>query len=157
MEEPKDSGRSECSSEASVQTVKRKKAPYNLKTAIRSALRKAWRENPALQEVLKRERIEVPFITKKGKVSNKPRVFFKCYVCKQDFPRKLVAIDHLEPVGPTPGSKLAPPGLTWNEFIDRLFCPTSNLGTICEVCHRKKTNAETAERFRRLAELKDAG
>jgi hypothetical protein len=33
--------------------------------------------SPVLQEVLKRERIERPFVKKDGKVSTKPRVFFQ--------------------------------------------------------------------------------
>ncbi len=104
--------------------------------------------------MLKREKIYKPFYTKKGKLSSKPRVFFKCYVCGEEKTRKEVTIDHIDPVGPTPGSKLAPPELTWDTFIARMFCDTSNLGTICDVCHKKKTNAETSERLRRL---KDAG
>lgn len=154
MAKSKDSGGGDGSSAAGVQKVKKPKPPYNLLTAIRSALRTAWRENPTLQEVLKRERIERPYIKKDGSTASKPRVFYTCYVCKHTFPRKVITIDHIDPVGPTPGSKLAPEGLTWDTFIQRLFCSASNLGTICETCHREKTNAETKERFRRL---KDAG
>jgi hypothetical protein len=68
-----------------------------------------------------------------------------------------VVLDHKDPVGHTPGSKLAPPDLTWDAFIKRLFCPADNLATICEPCHRLKTNAETKARFARLKELRDAG
>ncbi len=113
--------------------------------------------SPVLQEVLKRERIEKPFTKKDGTVSSKPRIFFSCYVCKSECPRKEINIDHIDPVGPTPGSKLAPDSLTWDTFIDRLFCAAGNLGTICEKCHRAKTNAETAERFRKYRELDNAG
>jgi hypothetical protein len=121
------------------------KPPYNLGTQIRSALRAAWRQHPNLQLVLKRERIERPFIKKDGSISSKPRVFFKCYVCAGEFPRGSIAIDHIEPVGPTPGSKYDRIGLTWDSFIKRLFCDVSNLSTICETCHADKTKRERAK------------
>lgn len=146
--------RSRASSEPGV--PKKPKPPYNEKAAIRSALRQAWSRHPTLQEVLKRERIERPYIKKDGSVSSKPRVFFLCYVCKSERPRKEIDIDHRDPVGPTPGSTLAPPGLSWDTFLGRLFCAAENMATICKTCHRAKTNAETAERFRRLREIKDA-
>ncbi len=102
--------------------------------------------NPVLQEVLRRERIERFRVTKKGTMALKPNVFFKCYVCEGEFPRKEVSIDHVSPVGPTPGSKLAPPELTWDTFIDRMFCSAENLAIICHTCHHEKTQREGAER-----------
>ena len=111
-----------------------------------------WRDNPTLQDVFKRDRIERPYIKKDGSVSSKPRVFFRCALCANEYKRLEVQVDHKEPVGPTPGSKLAPPGLTWDAFIDRMFCPLENLQLVCKTCHSKKTAAETAERFRKLAD-----
>jgi hypothetical protein len=142
------------SSEASVPKVKKKKAPYNLKAQIRGALRNVWRFHPVLQEVLRRDRIERPYVKVDGSVSRVPRVFFRCYVCNTEHSRKNIDIDHRIPVGDTPGSALAAPGLTWDMFIDRLFCPASNLACICKPCHKEKSNRETAERFRRLAAIK---
>lgn len=101
--------------------------------------------NPNLQVVLKRDRVERPFIKKDGSVSSKPRVFFRCYVCKGEFKRDEVSIDHIDPVGPTPGSKYAPFGLTWDRFIERLFCPPENLACICDTCHSEKTKRERAK------------
>jgi hypothetical protein len=142
------------SSETSVPKVKKKKPPYNQKVQIRGALRNVWRFHPVLQEVLKRERIEKPYVKKDGTLSSKPRVFYTCYVCSTEHPRKNIDIDHKDPVGDTPGSALASPSFTWDQFIDRLFCPASNLATICKECHAAKTKRETQERFRRLAEIK---
>lgn len=100
--------------------------------------------HPNLQVVLKRDRIERPFIKKDGSEGKKPRVFFQCYKCDQLFKRTEIKIDHIEPVGPTPRSKYAPPGYTWDAFIDRLFCAPENLACICETCHAEKTKAERA-------------
>ncbi len=110
--------------------------------------------HPNLQLVLKRDRVERPYIKKDGSVASKPRVFFKCYVCAGEFKRDESSIDHIDPVGPTPGSKYAPESLTWDAFIKRLFCPLENLACICETCHTAKTQAERA----RLAkEYQNAG
>ena len=149
-------GGSGTGSETSVPKVKKKRAPYNLKAQIRGALRNVWRFHPVLQEVLRRDRIERPYVKVDGSLSRVPRVFFRCYVCNVEHPRKNIDIDHVDPVGDTPGSALAAPDLTWDKFIDRLFCPASNLACICKPCHKAKTARETAERFRRLREIKDA-
>jgi 5-methylcytosine-specific restriction endonuclease McrA len=126
--------------------VKKPKPPYNEKSAIRSALRTAWHRHPRLKEVLKRERIERNLIRKDG-TKGALRVFYRCDVCGGEFPAKNIQVDHVQPVGPTPGSKLAPPELTWDTFIGRLFCPAENLKTVCKTCHKKKTDKETAERW----------
>ncbi len=87
-------------------------------------------------------------LTKKnGKAFSKPRVFYKCALCGQEHPLKNIQVDHIEPVGPTPGSKLALPSLTWDMFIQRLFCGTENLRTVCKPCHKTKTDKETGERW----------
>ncbi len=116
----------------------------------------AWREHPILQEVLKRERIEKPYVKKDGTISSKPRIFFECYVCKCEWPRKHITIDHIDPIGPTPGSKLAPPELDWNTFIDRMFCPIENLGTVCDGCHGDKSQRENLARRAAMKEIDDA-
>lgn len=123
---------------------KKPKPPYNLGTQIRSALRGAWRMHPNLQLVLKRDRIERPWTKKDGNAASRPHVFFKCYVCKLEFPRKFISIDHLIPVGPTPGSKYDFAKRTWDNFISALFCPIENLACICDDCHSTKTKNERA-------------
>lgn len=127
--------------------MKKPKPPYNLGTQIRSALRKAWFRHPALQEALKRERIEVPRTKKDGTSAKFANVFYKCAICAESFQQKSIQLDHIVPVGPTPGSKLAPPDLGWDMFIARLFCPSSNLRTVCKPCHAARTKEQTKERW----------
>lgn len=124
--------------------MKKVKPPYNEKTHIRASLRMAWRRHPNLQIVLKRDRIERPYVKKDGSVSSRPRVFYKCVLCEQEFKQPEIQIDHDPPVGPTPGSKLAPPDLTWDEFISRMFCRPENLKIVCKPCHSRKSKEDNA-------------
>ncbi len=154
MGKPKDSSGSDASDTASVPKVKKPKAPYNLGTQIRSALRTAWRYHPSLQLALKRERIEVPYTKKDGGTPKFPHVWYACASCGARFKQKDVQLDHVIPVGPTPGSKLAPPDMTWDRFIARLFCSPDNLKVVCKPCHKRKTASETKKRWE---DYKNAG
>jgi hypothetical protein len=98
------------------------------------------------------------------KAQNRERVMYKCAHCGRLFfdyeflPKKkggvkktsMVAIDHIEPVVPTDSDKIS-----WDDYIDRLFCPVSNLQVLCNYpgeyngvksCHAIKTKAEQQER-----------
>lgn len=61
----------------------------------------------------------------------------RCAHCKKAV--KKLQVDHIIPVGPTPGSKNATPDITWDGFINRLFCDVSNLQALCKPCHKVKT------------------
>lgn len=146
MAESEGNGGSGYSLPASVQKVKKPKPPYNLGTQIRSALRLVWRRHPTLQQVLRRERIERNLIRKDGS-TGALRVFYKCASCGNEFKMTEIQIDHVTPVGPTPGSKLAESRLTWDMFIAKLFCSPDNLKTVCKPCHKIKTDLETKKRW----------
>jgi 5-methylcytosine-specific restriction endonuclease McrA len=74
------------------------------------------------------------------------RGIYKCAHCKEKFPPKQIAVDHI--VAATP-----PEGLDdWDEYINRLFCPTSGLQVLCKACHKLKTLVENDER--RIAKKK---
>jgi 5-methylcytosine-specific restriction endonuclease McrA len=65
---------------------------------------------------------------------------YKCAKCKQDFPSKDVTVDHKNPI-------VGPEGfVSWDLFIERLFCTGKNLQTLCKPCHAIKTKKETLER-----------
>lgn len=67
--------------------------------------------------------------------------FPRCELCKKKVPK--VSPDHIEPVG-----EVGSPG-----YLERLFCPSKDLQSICTKCHRKKTNEErSAARARAKAE-----
>lgn len=74
-----------------------------------------------------------------GKFKNgKPehRTMFKCCDCEELFHREDTHVDHREPV-------VGPEGFTnWDDYINRLFCDSTNLAVICVLCHQLKTNSE---------------
>ena len=97
------------------------------RTRIRSALRKISRWTEPIKNTRARARI------KPGE--------YKCELCG-DIVKK-VDIDHFpKDVGPTPGSRNAPEGYTWDEFINNLFCDESNLRAICRPCHKDHTKSQ---------------
>lgn len=42
----------------------------------------------------------------------------------------------------------------WNKIIDRMFCEEENLQSICWLCHKSKSLAETTDRARARRENK---
>ena len=67
---------------------------------------------------------------------------YQCNVCKGSFAGKDVEVDHINPIVPTSGF------ISWDSFIDNLFCELSNLQVICKTCHAKKSKLENEERKR---------
>lgn len=102
--------------------AKKKKPKYNLKSRITSALRRIWFYGP--------ERREAAKIAKARGI---------CSVCKELCDK--LQIDHRIPVVPTDGQPY-----TWQEYIDRLFCPAEGLRGICKGCHAVFTAISAAER-----------
>jgi 5-methylcytosine-specific restriction endonuclease McrA len=91
-------------------------------TKIRSALRKLWMfQNTA--KVRSRARLS--------------RGTYRCEGCGSLATK--VEVDHVIPLGPTPGSRNATPEITWDGFIARLFCPPDQLQVLCTICHDVKT------------------
>lgn len=66
--------------------------------------------------------------------------FYKCACCTEEFTLKEIEVDHIEPVIPETGFN------TWDEFIERLFCPAENLQVLCKTCHKKKSKEENNKR-----------
>lgn len=60
----------------------------------------------------------------------------KCAECKEVFPAKQTQVDHIEPIG------VQPPGQTWDSYLDRKFCPVTNLQVLCLSCHKRKTKVD---------------
>lgn len=90
---------------------------------IRNAVRKLWLWSAARREALKRAKV----------------VGFKLYLCDgcgRGTPKP--DVDHIEPVGPTPGSRMSR-GETWDDFMRRMFVGADGLQVLCGECHRQKT------------------
>jgi 5-methylcytosine-specific restriction endonuclease McrA len=98
-----------------------------------------FRKSPHRAAALKKTRVELIRYNKDGSKAKKPSVFYKCESCTGLFKPNEIEIDHVIPLGPAPGSKNAPVGLTWTTFISRLFCGPENLQALCKTCHRQKT------------------
>ncbi len=91
---------------------------------VRSVLRKLWWQRSDLRREAKRR-------------ARVLRGTYRCELCNGLTSRP--EIDHVKPVGPTPGSKRAKPEHTWDGFMDRLF--NGELQAICSRCHTAKTKA----------------
>lgn len=66
---------------------------------------------------------------------------YECAACKKLFKIGDVVVDHIDPViDPKAGF------VDWNTYIDRLFCPLSNLQCLCDWCHKIKSAAEVKVR-----------
>lgn len=66
---------------------------------------------------------------------------YECAECKKLFKIADVKVDHIAPViDPKVGF------VDWNTYIDRLFCPLSNLQCLCDWCHKIKSAAEVKVR-----------
>lgn len=108
-------------------TVKRTSLSYMI-----AAARKVWRWTDERKAVIKR-----CIVFEK----------FRCEKCRElvgwgESKKMPIQVDHIDPVGTQPK--------TWTEFgvwIDRLFCPLSNLQGICLKCHKAKTKAEGVIRY----------
>ncbi len=88
---------------------------------IRSALRKLWWERSDIRKAAK----------------NASRVSRGQYLCaKCGGLTKKPELDHVCPVGATPGSKRSKPEDTWDVFMDRLF--NGEIQTLCRDCHLAK-------------------
>jgi 5-methylcytosine-specific restriction endonuclease McrA len=80
---------------------------------------------------------------------------YECAACKKLFKVSDVVVDHIDPViDPQTGFR------NWDDYINRLFCPLSNLQVLDRECHSAKTKAEVkvrkATRIAKKAAAKEA-
>lgn len=107
-----------------------------IKSFITSVLRAGSRKWPPKYNTLNSACVGQKINEKSGRLAK----HYKCKKCKQDFPAKDVTVDHIKPV-------VGPEGfVSWDLFIERLFCPEKNLQVLCKSCHSIKTKKETTKR-----------
>lgn len=100
---------------------------------ITSALRSASRRWPPKYETLKEAFVDRIINKKTGKLA----AHYRCAKCQQLFPAKDVQVDHVNPVvDPATGF------VSWDVYIDRMFCDSVNLQVLCTECHKTKTAKE---------------
>lgn len=102
-------------------------------TFITGVLRQGFRRWPAKFEALKEacvgERI--------NKATGRKARHYKCAKCRKLFPKAGVQVDHVLPVvDPKTG------WVSWDTYIERLYCAKTNLQVMCRKCHKTKTKAE---------------
>jgi 5-methylcytosine-specific restriction endonuclease McrA len=106
---------------------------------ITSTLRSGMRRWPPKWKALKSAEVGRIVNKKTGKLA----MHYICAGCNVPHPSKDVQVDHIEPVvNPTTGF------VSWDVYIDRMFCEKSNLQVLCTTCHRVKTKEEKDESTR---------
>jgi 5-methylcytosine-specific restriction endonuclease McrA len=108
------------------------------KAFITSLLRSGFRKFPPKSLVLKAAAVGKKINTKTKRVAE----HYVCNGCKEHFPQKDVQVDHIDPVVGKEGF------VSWDRFIDRLFCPKENLQVLCSECHTEKSRKENEERVK---------
>lgn len=73
--------------------------------------------------------------------TGKLAMHYTCAACKKLYVATDVQVDHIKPVvDPKKGF------VSWDSFIDRMFCEIENLQVMCKPCHKVKTDSEKLER-----------
>lgn len=97
--------------------------------ALRSATRRYPPRNAALQKAYVDKRI--------SKRSGRLAKHYKCAKCRKLFTSTDVQIDHIEPVvDPKQGF------VSWDVYVERMYCEEDNFQVLCKPCHKIKTKEE---------------
>ncbi len=100
----------------------KKKTKFNFKSFIVNLLRRGTYRHPARNEALKAARVS--------------RGMYKCAMCGEIFPKKVITIDHIKPAVPVTGFT------TWDDYIIRMFPEASGYQVLDRTCHDSKTHTE---------------
>jgi 5-methylcytosine-specific restriction endonuclease McrA len=104
---------------------------------ITSTLRAGARRWQPKYDTLNSSKTEKKINPKTGRMAQ----HYECGLCHNEFTQKDMEVDHIKPVvDPSKGF------ISWDIFIDRLFCEADNLQAICKSCHLVKTKKEKKER-----------
>ena len=117
---------------------------------VKGALRQSFRMSPQMWEVKQRARVELPPALKKnGTPGKRPRVRYRCAICKELYMDKYTQVDHIDPVVPLDKTET---DMTYDEMAERIFCPRENLQVVCSTplknnggkpsCHKIKSDEE---------------
>lgn len=102
----------------------------------------------AVRRVFSRSELHNTVIKKAAVVHadpKRPRVksWVLCNVCKKPEAKSYVVVDHIDPVVPL-NKKFE--SMSFDYFLERMWCDESNLQAICPVCHKEKSKVEMKER-----------
>jgi hypothetical protein len=72
--------------------------------------------------------LKSPDRTEAKTLSRKSRGKYQCSNCCQLFKTTEVHVHHIHPMGTF---------TTWDDFIEKLFCPSNELTVVCKNCHKE--------------------
>lgn len=106
-----------------------------VKAALRRVFSRSELRRKAVEKVLVKDYADPqrPRVTKWG----------RCAECQTMTPLYKMQVDHRDPLIPI-GKGLE--DLSWDEVVDRLWCPEENLQALCDTCHRAKSSLEAKAR-----------
>jgi len=101
---------------------------------VTSCLRAGSRRWPPKYETLNEAKTEKKINVKTGRLAQ----HYRCASCLEEFTAKDVQVDHIDPIANGKDT------ISWDEFINRLFCEKHNLQVLCIPCHKIKSKDERA-------------
>lgn len=104
---------------------------------IISLLRRGTMRYPPRNDALREAKTEKRINVATGRLAQ----HYKCAGCGGEFSLKNVCVDHIEPVI-KPGQGF----VSWDVYIERMFCTKENLQVLCSKCHDVKTAMEKEEK-----------
>lgn len=111
-------------------------SPARLKAFIVGSLRQGFRRYPPKYRALANACVGIRI----NKATKRKAAHYTCAECTKCFPRTGVQIDHKVPAVRESGF------VSWDDYIERLFCDEKGLQILCRLCHKKKTQKENQVR-----------
>jgi 5-methylcytosine-specific restriction endonuclease McrA len=111
--------------------------PGRVKGYITSVLRKGFTRWPDKFQALKEATVGRKLNQKTGRMA----IHYKCASCKHHFLANQVEVDHEDPV-----VDVSAGFISWDVYIERLFCTADKLQVLCKPCHKKKSAEENKAR-----------
>ena len=103
---------------------------------VKSGLRSTSQRWPPKYETLQEACVGQKINPASGRLAK----HYICNSCKEEFPAKLVEVNHVLPIVPISGWD------TWDGLIARLFCEKEHLEVLCKPCHKAITAQENIQR-----------
>ncbi len=105
---------------------------------IKGAIRRVYSRCETRRKVLKKQRVNHSDPERK-----RVKTWYKCQNCSKFDAAAGFEVDHIDPVIPL---ELSFEKLTWDEYIDRIWCDPKNLWLLCLQCHKEKSSIEKGVR-----------
>lgn len=107
------------------------------KSFVTSTIRAGSRRWPPKYKALNEAKTDKKINKKSGRLAQ----HFQCSACLEEFTSKDVQVDHITPVvDPKKGF------ISWDVYIERMFCEKENFQILCKPCHSIKTKKEKSAR-----------